>query len=196
MQKAFENFKQFIEPFGLNGADFNAMIRSCEIIQFPKGHTIINGGTKQDAVFYMSKGIVRNYVVTLDEQINTYGFRMENMLITGYGLHNYKNEYRALVSVETLEACEMIKIPFPVLNYMELHSKDAHKVARHLAENHSIELVQFIISADTNTLIDRYNNLEQLFPNIHQRVPQHIIASYLRITPVHLSRIKKSNLVS
>ena len=79
---------------------------------------------------------------------------------------------------------------------MELHSKNAHKIARHLAENHSIELVQFIISADTKTLIDRYNNLEQLFPDIHQRVPQHIIASYLRITPVHLSRIKKSNLVS
>jgi CRP-like cAMP-binding protein len=195
MQKAFENFKQLIEPFGLNEADFNTMIQSCKIIQFPKGQTIINAGTKQDAVFYMSKGIVRNYVVTLDEQISTYGFRMENMLITGYGLHNNKNEYSALVSVETLEECEMIKIPFSVLNYMELHSKDAHKVARYLAENHTIELVQFIISADTNTLINRYNNLEQLFPNIHQRVPQHIIASYLRITPVHLSRIKKSNLV-
>jgi CRP-like cAMP-binding protein len=196
MIKAFENFKQFIEPFGLNEEGFNTMIQSCKIIQFPKGQTIINAGTKQDAVFYMSKGIVRNYVVTLGEQISTYGFRMENMLITGYGLHNYKNEYRALVSVETLEACEMIKIPFSVLNYMELHSKDAQKIARHLAENHSIELVQFIISADTQTLIDRYNNLEQLFPNIHQRVTQHIIASYLRITPVHLSRIKKLNLVS
>ena len=192
MNKTFENFKQFIEPFGLNHADFNTMIQSCEIVQFPKGHIIINAGTKQDAVFYMSKGIVRNYVVTLDEQISTYGFRMENMLITGYGLHNYKNEYRALVSVETLEACEMIKIPFPVLNYMELHSKDAQKIASHLAENHSIELVQFIISADTKTLIDRYNNLEKLFPNIHQRVPQHMIASYLGITPEYLSNVKKS----
>jgi len=191
MQKAFENFKQFIQPFGLNEADFNTMIQSCEIVQFPKGHTIINTGTKQDAVFYISKGIVRNYVVTLDEHISTYGFRMENMLMTGYGLHNYKNEYRALVSVETLEACEMIKIPFPVLNYMETHSKDAHKVARHIAEGHTLDLVKFIISADTKTIIERYNELDLLFPNLHQRVPQHIIASYLRITPVHLSRIKK-----
>jgi CRP-like cAMP-binding protein len=196
MIKAFENFNQFIEPFGLNEADFNTMIQSCKIIQFPKGQTIIHTGEKQEAVYFMSKGIVRNYVVNLDEQISTYGFRMENMLITGYGLHNYKNEYRALVSVETLEACIMVKIPFSVLIFMELHSKDAQKIARHLAENHSIELVQFIISSDTQTLIDRYNNLEKLFPNIHQRVPQHIIASYLRITPVHLSRIKKLNLVS
>jgi hypothetical protein len=85
----------------------------------------------------------------------------------------------------------MIKIPFSVLKFMEVHSKDAHKIARYLAENHSIELVEFILSTDTKTLIERYNNLDQLFPNIHQRIPQHIIASYLRITPVHLSRIKK-----
>jgi hypothetical protein len=31
-----------------------------------------------------------------------------------------------------------------------------------------------------------------MFPNIHQRVPQHMIASYLGITAVHLSNVKKS----
>jgi len=193
VNKAFQIFKQFIEPFGLNEQDFNTIIQSCEIVQFPKGVTIIEAGVKQDAVYYISKGIVRNYVVSIDDQISTYGFRMENMLITGYGLHNYKNEYRALVSVEILEESVMVKIPFTILNFMEAHSKDAHKIARYLAENHSLELVQFIISTDTKSLIDRYINLEQLFPNIHQRVSQHIIASYLRITPVHLSRIKKLN---
>jgi CRP-like cAMP-binding protein len=191
MSNEFENFKDFIKPFGLSEIEFNKMIQSCDFVQFPKGLTIITAGEKQDAVYFMSKGIVRNYVLTLDEQISTYGFRIENMLITGYGLHNYKNEYKALVSVETLEECKMIKIPFSVLKFMEVHSKDAHKIARYLAENHSIELVEFILSTDTKTLIERYNNLDQLFPNIHQRIPQHIIASYLRITPVHLSRIKK-----
>jgi len=38
--------------------------------------------------------------------------------------------------------------------------------------------------------------LENTFPNIHQRVPQHIIASYLGITPVHLSNIKKRSFIS
>ena len=192
MISAFIQLNKFITPFGLSDADFEELIQECEFVKYKKNDVIINAGEKQNAVFFISKGIVRNYVVSLDGQISTYGFRIENMLVTGYGLHNYKNEHKALVSVETLEACEMIKIPFSVLNYMELNSKDAQKIARHLAENHSIELVQFIISVDTKSLIDRYNNLEQLFPNIHQRVPQHIIASYLRISRVHLSRVKKS----
>ena len=114
------------------------------------------------------------------------------MLVTGYGLHNFKNEYRAKVSVECLEDCTMIKIPLSALKFFEENTNQAQKVARHLAENHVLELVNFIIDIDTKSLIDRYNNLENQFPNIHQRVPQHIIASYLGTTPVHLSRLKNS----
>jgi hypothetical protein len=34
MNKAFESLKQFIEPFGLNQADFNTMIQAYEFVQF------------------------------------------------------------------------------------------------------------------------------------------------------------------
>ena len=76
------------------------------------------------------------------------------------------------------------------LCFMEKVCEDAHKVARYIAEAHIIDLVKFVISADTKSLKDRYEELENIFPNIHQRVPQHIIAAYLRISRVHLSRIK------
>ena len=92
-----------------------------------------------------------------------------------------------------MEDCELIRIPIQALKFMEEHSKDAHKVARYLAEAHTLELVSFIIDIDTMPVLERYNNLEKIFPNIHQRVPQHIIASYLRVTPVHLSNVKKKS---
>jgi hypothetical protein len=41
------------------------------------------------------------------------------------------------------------------------------------------------------TIIERLENIDKNFPNIHQRVPQYMIASYLGITPVHLSNLKK-----
>ncbi len=42
------------------------------------------------------------------------------------------------------------------------------------------------------TLKQRYDSITDVFPNIHNRVPQHMIDSYLGITPVHLSRLKKT----
>jgi CRP-like cAMP-binding protein len=192
MDIAFGKFKRFIAPFGLNEVDFTTLAQFCDFVTFPKGAEIMKAGDKQNFIYFISKGIIRNYVLSSDGIIRTYGFRMENMLITGYALHNYKNEHRAIVNIECLEDCEMIRIPFSALKFMENHSKDAHKVARFLAEGHTMELVEFIIDNDTKTLLERYNNLEANFPNIHQRLPQHIIASYLRVTPVHLSNVKKN----
>jgi len=195
MEKSFEKFKLYIAPFGLSDADFDVLVNYCEPMQFKKGDVVMKAGEKQSYIYFIVKGIIRNYVLSQEGEIKTYGFRVENMLITGYGLHNYKNEYRAKVNIECLEDCTLIKIPLQALKFMEEHSKEAHKVGRYLAETHIIELVDFIIDIDTLPILERYNNLEKIFPNIHQRVAQHIIASYLRITPVHLSNVKKRNLL-
>jgi CRP-like cAMP-binding protein len=195
MEKSFEKFKLYIAPFGLSDADFDVLVNYCEPMQFKKGDVVMKAGEKQSYIYFIVKGIIRNYVLSQEGEIKTYGFRVENMLITGYGLHNYKNEYRAKVNIECLEDCTLIKIPLQALKFMEEHSKEAHKVGRYLAETHIIELVDFIIDIDTLPILERYNNLEKTFPNIHQRVAQHIIASYLRITPVHLSNVKKRNLL-
>jgi CRP-like cAMP-binding protein len=195
MDKSFEKFKLYLAPFGLSDNDFDVLVNYCEALQYKKGEVVMKAGEKQSYIYFIVKGIIRNYVHSQEGEIKTYGFRIENMLITGYGLHNYKNDYRAKVNIECLEDCTLIKIPLQALKFMEEHSKEAHKVGRYLAETHIIELVDFIIDIDTLPILERYNNLEKIFPNIHQRVAQHIIASYLRITPVHLSNIKKRNLL-
>jgi CRP-like cAMP-binding protein len=192
MNQAYNQFKNFLMPFGLNESDTEKMIQLCEFESFRKGEVVIQEGAKNNHIYFICKGIVRNYVLTIDGEVSTYGFRTENMLITGYGIHNIQDDQRALVSVECLEPCELIKIPLSALCFMEKICEDAHKVARYIAEAHIIDLVKFVISADTKSLRERYDELENLFPNIHQRVPQHIIAAYLRISRVHLSRIKKS----
>ena len=144
MDKTFEKFKLYIAPFGFSDKDFNVLIEYCEPMHFKKGEVIMKAGEKQGSIYFIDKGIVRNFVLSSEGEVKTYGFRIENMLITGYGIHNYKNENRAKVNVECLEDCELIRIPIQALKFMEEHSKDAHKVARYLAEAHTLELVSFI----------------------------------------------------
>jgi CRP-like cAMP-binding protein len=192
MNQAFDRLKKYIAPFGLKDADFEELIQYCAIEQFQKGDVVMKAGEKQNCIYFINQGIIKNYVNKMDGGTSIYGFRMENMLITGYALYNYKNEYRAKLNIKCLEDCELISIPLQALKFMEEHSKSAHKVGRFLAEAHALELVDYIVDIDTKSLADRYDDLEKVFPNIHQRVPQHMIASYLGITPVHLSNVKKS----
>ena len=86
----------------------------------------------------------------------------------------------------------MIKIPHTAIQYMVANCTIGEKVGRLLAEYHVMELFNFFIDMETKSLLERYYNLDTKFPNLIQRVPQHIIASYLGTTPVHLSRIKNS----
>ena len=196
MNKAYTNFKNYIAPFGLKETEYKTLITYCEIVQFEKGENVMKEGEKQASLYYLNKGIVRYYVLSNEGEIHTYGFRMENSLITGYAQHNYKNEYRAEVSIECLEDCELIEVPFSALKFMEINSPDAHKVARYLSESHILELVKFIKELDTRSILERYSDLEETYPGIHQRATQQVIASYLRTTPVHLSRIKKARIKS
>jgi hypothetical protein len=65
-----------------------------------------------------------------------------------------------------------------------------------MAEGHVVEMLNYIINRDSKSIIERYDLLELEYPNIHQRVPQRLIASYLGITLVHLSNLKKSRKIS
>ena len=194
MLDPFNQFKQFLAKYGYTESDLNQLVSMCEMVEFSKGALIMKAGVKQNQIFFICKGIVRNFIFKDDGQIWTNGFRMENMTCTGYSNYNYAEELKAKTSVECLEDCIMIKIPHTAIQYMFANCTIGEKVGRLLAEYHLMELVNFFIDMETKSLLERYYNLDTKFPNLLQRVPQHIIASYLGTTPVHLSRIKNSKL--
>lgn len=192
MQKCFEQFKLFLSAYGLTSDEFDQLIQSCELVQYNKGYLLMKECDQQSNIYFLNKGIVRNFVCTTQGDIKTYNFRIENSTVTGYAHYNYKDELKAKVNVECLEDCSFIKIPLIAIQKLVETATNSDKIGRYLAEAHVIELVDFIIETDTKSILERYYELEEKFPNIHQRVPQHIIASYLRTTPVHLSRAKSN----
>ena len=193
MTNHFEIFNRFItshvEMTEAELIDFN---EKCEIVEFPKGQIFIKVGEPQDSLFFITKGIVRNYVETNAGDAKIYNFRTEGMQVTGYALYNYKDSLKALVNSQCIEECKMIKVPLQTIKYVTEQFKNGERLGRYMAEAHVIEMMNYIIKRDTKSIIERYDTLEQNYPNIQQRIPQHMIASYLNITPVHLSNLKKS----
>lgn len=192
MPAHFEIFNQFITKY----VDFTAtelvdLNKKCTKVEFAKGDIIIKAGEVQENIYFITKGIIRNYVENSKGEIKIYNFRSEYMTVTGYALYNYEENLKALVNVECLDNCIMIEMPIMVINYVINNMKLGDRLGRFMAEAHVVQMLHYVLQRDTKSIIERLDSIDKSFPNIHQRVPQYMIASYLGITPVHLSNLKK-----
>ena len=192
MQEHFDMFNQFITKIvEFTPEELVYLNNKCTQVVYPKGSVIMKAGQVQKNLFFITKGIIRNYVENTKGEIKIYNFRSEGMTLTGYALYNYEEKFKALVNVECLEDCVMIQIPLDVINYVINHMKLGDRLGRYMAEAHVVQMLHYVLQRDTKTIIERLDSIDESFPNIHQRVPQYMIASYLGITPVHLSNLKK-----
>jgi CRP-like cAMP-binding protein len=197
MTNHFEMLNSFIiRHVEMSEAELTAFNQKCKIVEFSKGDIIMKAGEAHQYLYFITKGIVKNYIVTDFGETKIYNFRTEGMQITGYAAYNYKDNLKALVSVQCIEDCIMVQIPFSVIKFVIENIKSGERLGRGMAEGHVVEMLNYIINRDSKSIIERYDLLELEYPNIHQRVPQRLIASYLGITPVHLSNLKKSRKIS
>jgi CRP-like cAMP-binding protein len=192
MPSHFEMFNQFItKHVEFTEAELVAFNKQCTQVNFLKGDLIIKAGEVQKNLYFITKGIIRNFVENKKGEIKIYNFRSENMTVTGYATYNYEDNLKALVNVECLEDCTLIEVPYEAINFVINNMKLGDRLGRFMAEAHVVQMLHYVLQRDTKTIIERLDSIDKSFPNIHQRVPQYMIASYLGITPVHLSNLKK-----
>jgi CRP-like cAMP-binding protein len=188
----FEIFNQFLRKYvEFTDAELLDFNNKCSCVEFSKGDVVMKAEQVQKNLYFITEGIVRNFIELDNGETKIHNFRSEHMTVTGYAFYNYADKLKALVNVDCLEDCVLIQVPIEAINYVINHVKLGDRLGRYLAEAHIIQMLEYVLERDTKSVIDRLDKLDQNFPNIHQRVPQYMIASYLGITPVHLSNLKK-----
>ena len=141
-------------------------------------------------IFFINKGLIRTLVTDGKGIEHTTHFALENQFIADYS--NFIQKTRSIYSLQALEETEVIILPRASIEWGYSHLKEGQKMGRLIAEFYFIYKDDRIKNMYARTPKQRYDSITDVFPNIHNRVPQHMIASYLGITPVHLSRLKKA----
>lgn len=98
----------------MSEAELTAFNQQCNIVEFSKGDIIMKAGNPQQNLYFINKGLIRNYIETDNGETKIYNFRTEGMQITGYAVYNYKDNLNALVNVQCIEDCTMVQIPFSI----------------------------------------------------------------------------------
>ena len=155
---------------------------------YKKGENYIVPGQQENYVSFVNKGGFRYFVVSEDrEQICDFIF--ENEYISEYG--SFIKRTPANVYIQALEDSEVIK--FHHDHVQEFYEKypALQKFGRLIAEKFLLDIIDRSNALLFTSPEERYNELAVSNPQLLQRVPQYMIASFIGVTPEALSRIRK-----
>ena len=149
---------------------------------------MIREGSIGREVGYILKGEMRHYYTHAGEEKTTY-FYFENALVGAY--HSCLTGQPSRLSIEALSDTQLVVFPFSVLKDLFAENHAWNTFGRVLAEYLGIGLEERMVGLLTLSPEERYIELlESNKKKIIERIPQHLIANYLGITPVSLSRIR------
>lgn len=169
--------------------DLKQLMTISQEYQFKKGDKIIDFGEKKKKVIIILEGIVRGYIVNYQGKELTTFIYQENAAFAAYEpflLSKPSNH-----AFECLEPTKVLIIDHKDLDY--LISKNTH--LKQIKDKIIIEglLLSFKRNESFIKLSPekRYKNFINKQSGLLQRVPQKHLASYLGITAVSFSRLKK-----
>lgn len=191
MKNDLENIKKLISNnIAITDEEWALYSPRLKVKTFEKKDIILEQGQVCKHVYFVEKGLLRIFFVDNDGVEKTFHFSMEGTFATDY--ESFLKNIPSTYSIQALENSKVILTTLDLLEFGYKHLTNGEKLGRLLAEKYFFIFSDKIQSIYTESSIERYNNLNIRFPGILQRVPQHLIASYLNISPVHLSRLKNT----
>lgn len=184
----YKLLKKYIPVTDDEWSAYSVFLRSKKV----RKKTVIHSeGSVCKEVFFIRSGLLRIYFTDQEGNEKTFHFAVENTFVTDY--ESLLKQIPANYSIQALEDSELLIMPESMIRYGYDHLRYGEKLGRLLAEEYFLIFSNKVKSIYTLSPIERYNHLKEMIPSIFQRVSQHYIASYLNISPVHLSRLKSSN---
>jgi CRP-like cAMP-binding protein len=93
--------------------------------------------------------------------------------------------------IDAIENSVLRVIRYESLRNLEDLNREQLLIALHRIYRHTLTLQNRILQLISMTAQERYADFMKTYPDLHNRVPQRMIASYLGITPEGLSRVRK-----
>jgi len=159
-------------------------------LELKRKETLFEEGKTQNAIAFITQGLIREYFIDKDGNENTVWFFKENQFVTDYSafLQNIPSKN----SFTCLEPTEVILIPRDVVfnSYNSYPSFD--RFGRLIAEQVLIQLQERIDDFHFLSGEERYIKYIKKYPELFQRISLTHLSSFLGIQRQSLSRIRKN----
>jgi CRP/FNR family transcriptional regulator, anaerobic regulatory protein len=159
-----------------------------KVVNIHKGDFIIKEGQVCNQVSYINSGLVRIYNI-VDGRENIQGFAIENEYIAEYA--SFLTRRPSILFMDMIEDGQLINLTYDNIQKSYEQVPSFERLGRKIAEQLFIEFNDHNVVLHSLTPEQRYMALIDKESQLLKRIPQYMLASYLGITPEHLSRIRK-----
>ena len=153
-----------------------------------KKEKLVIEGHNTARVFFIQKGLLVSYKTLDSGDIQVVRFAKENFWIGD--LNSFLTGSKALFTIEALEPSELWSLTRTDWENAMKKSPAFETYFRILVQTAYANLLVQLSDIYSQDAKAKYNRLREQYPDLLQRAPQYLIASYLGILPSSLSRIR------
>ena len=153
-----------------------------------KGDYLLQAGQMVSHFYYLNRGCICYYLIK-DGSEKVMEFFTEDDIFTD--LYAYVEEIPANCYLRAVEDCHLYAISKKDVIRSFDYSHRLERFGRLSMQDAFVKAFRRIAHLNNLSNEERYLRLLEKRPDLFQRVPQYLIASYLGLTPVGLSKIRK-----
>jgi len=154
-----------------------------------KGELLLREGEPAKYGAFVCKGCLRSYVVDNKGKEHIVQFAPENWWLSD--IESMLQKTPSMYFMDAIEPTEVLLADMPAFQKMLDRLPGFAETFRLGQQKHTAAKDKRIVASLTADAETRYREFLDKYPTIAQRVPLHMIASYLGISPETLSRVRK-----
>ena len=156
--------------------------------RFLKGQFLVQQGDVCKQESFVIKGCLKTFFVDQNGDEHVVGFALPNWWAADLG--SFISQTPADYNVQCLELTEVIQFSYENLEQLYRKIPKMERFFRIIIQKAYVASQKRVIQNFSMPARERYLLFREQYPEIEQRVPQYMIASYLGITKEFLSKIR------
>ena len=185
VQQLLEYIKQYVD---LTADEESILLLKVKLKKFQKGQFVVQNGEVCKYENFVLSGCLRSFYIDNEGQEHVIMFAIENWWTADLG--SFITQKSADLNVQCLEDSELVQIHYNDLQKLYLEIPKLERFFRIIIQKAFVAAQKRIVNNFSMEATERYIQFREQYPDIEQRVPQYMIASYLGITKEFLSKIR------
>jgi len=185
LQSLFDYIAKFTP---LTAEEQSLLAAKVRIRKFLKGQFVVQNGDICNYENFVLSGSLKTFYIDSEGQEHIVMFAVENWWTADLG--SFISQSPADFNVQCLENSMLAQIRFEDLQQLYLDIPKLERFFRIIIEKAFVSSQKRVIHNFSLPAKERYLKFREQYPEIEQRVPQYMIASYLGITKEFLSKIR------